>query len=145
MKRRIVNMMLSIVMTVTSIVSSTVSENKTISNSMSSNSMIDNKQVQYIDEITINRNNVQVYYVKTKKDFDRLTHIIENRNSKIIIEVSNGTVIDNNGNGMDICGFYRRYDTEKFSKGDQVQSFLVYNPDTNCIDDIVCRMDTLIE
>ena len=107
--------------------------------------MIDNKQVQYIDEITTNKNNVQVYHIKTREDFDRLTHIIENRNGKIIIEVVNTTVLDDEGNGSDQFGFYVKYDSERFHKGDKVQSIFVYNPDTNYLDDIICQTDTLIE
>lgn len=144
MKRRIVNMILSVVLA-TTIVSSTVSGDSMTNNSITSNSMIDNKQVQYIDEITTNKNNVQVYHIKTREDFDRLTHIIENRNGKIIIEVVNTTVLDDEGNGSDQFGFYVKYDSERFHKGDKVQSIFVYNPDTNYLDDIICQTDTLIE
>lgn len=150
MMKRIVCMMLSTVLTATTIVSSTVSCNSTIcssitSNNITSNSMIDNKQIQDIDEITEIKGSVQIYHIKTDEDFNRLTPVIENRNGKIIIEVSSGTVMDDNGNGIDICGYYRHYDTERFSKGNQVQSIFIYNPDTNYVDDIIYRMDTLIE
>lgn len=144
MKRSIVNMMLSIVLIATTIVSSTVSGDKIISNSMTSNSVIDDKQVQYIDEITINRENIQVYDVKTQEDCDRLTPIIENRNGKIVIEISNGIVLNDSGDGVNLCGYYQHYDTKKFLKGDRVRSIFVYNPDTNYPDDILFRMDTLI-
>ena len=90
MMKRIVCMMLSTVLTATTIVSSTVSCNSTIcssitSNNITSNSMIDNKQIQDIDEITEIKGNVQIYQAKTKEEYDRLTPVIENRNSKIII------------------------------------------------------------
>ena len=49
------------------------------------------------------------------------------------------------GDGVDICGYYQRYDSERFSKGDKVRSVFVYNSGTNYFDDIVCRMDVLIE
>lgn len=150
MMKRIVCMMLSTVLTATTIVSSTVSCNSTIcssitSNNITSNSMIDNKQRACIDEMPEIKDNMQIYHIKTKEDFNRLTHIIENRNGRIIIEVSSGTVMDDNGNGIDICGYYRHYDTERFSKGNQVQSIFIYNPDTNYVDDIIYRMDSLIE
>ena len=144
MKRRIVNMILSVVLA-TTIVSSTVSGDSIARDNTTSNSMIDNKQVQYIDEIAINNDSVQIYQAKTKEEYDRLTHIIENRNGKIIIEVSNGTVSDSEGNGTDDCGYYRHYDSEKFSPSDYVQSVFVYNTDTNSTDDILYRVDTLIE
>lgn len=106
--------------------------------------MIDDKQVQYIDEITTNKNTMQVYDVKTQEDFDRLTPIIENRNGRIIIEISSGIVLSDSGDGVNLCGYYQHYDTKKFLKGNRVQSIFVYNPDTNYPDDILFRMDTLI-
>ena len=144
MKRRIVNMILSVVLA-TTIVSSTVSGDSIARDNTTSNSMIDNKQVQYIDEIAINNDSVQIYQAKTKEEYDRLTHIIENRNGKIIIEVVDAIVLDDEGNGSDQFGFYVKYDSERFHKGDKVQSIFVYNPDTNYLDDIICQTDTLIE
>ena len=144
MKRRIVNMILSVVLA-TTIVSSTVSGDSIARDNTTSNSMIDNKQVQYIDEIAINNDSVQIYQAKTKEEYDRLTHIIENRNGKIIIEVVDAIVLDDEGNGSDQFGFYVKYDSERFHKGDKVQSIFVYNPETNYLDDIICQTDTLIE
>ena len=144
MKRRIVNMILSVVLA-TTIVSSTVSGDSIARDNTTSNSMMDNKQVQYIDEIAINNDNIQIYQAKTKEEYDRLTHIIENRNGKIIIEVVDAIVLDDEGNGSDQFGFYVKYDSERFHKGDKVQSIFVYNPDTNYLDDIICQTDTLIE
>lgn len=145
MKRSIVNMMLSIVLTTITMVSSTVSRDNMTNNSITSNSIIDDKQVQYIDKRTTNRNDVQVYHVKTREDFDRLTPIIKNRNGRIIIEISSGIVLYDSGDGINLCGYYQHYDTKKFLKGDRVRSIFVYNPDTNYPDDILFRMDTLIE
>ena len=88
--------------------------------------------------------NTEVYYIQDTEDFDALTPILENRKGKIIIEVIEGTVLDSEGNGIDTCGYYVKYDTEKFSEGDKVQTVLIYNPDTNYIDDILYRIDTLI-
>lgn len=86
-----------------------------------------------------------IFYVGSDSDHDKLLDKLENRNGKIIIEVSNGTVLDNNGNGQDTCGYYVKYDSSRFSAGDEVQSVFVYNPDTNYIDDIIYRIDTLIK
>lgn len=99
----------------------------------------------YLEAENIQSGRTQLYYTLTQKDFDALTPILENRNGKIIIEVSNGTVSDSEGNGTDDCGYYRHYDSEKFSPGDYVQSVFVYNTDTNSTDDILYRVDTLIE
>lgn len=88
--------------------------------------------------------NTEVYYIQNTEDFNALTPILENRNGKIIIEVIEGTVLDSEGNGIDTCGYYVKYDTEKFSEGDKVQTVLIYNPNTNYIDDILYRIDTLI-
>lgn len=87
----------------------------------------------------------QIYHVETESDLDALLDVLETRNGKIIIEVVNGTVDDAEGNGTDINGYYIQYDNTRFSEGDKVQSVFVYNPDNNSTDDILCRVDTLIE
>lgn len=87
----------------------------------------------------------EVFYIGSESDHEKLLDALENRNGKIIVEMSSGTVLDDEGNGQDICGYYIKYDSERFSAGDQVQSVFVYNPETNYIDDIVSRTDTLIQ
>lgn len=89
--------------------------------------------------------NTEIYFTRTQKDYDAMTEILENRNGKIIIEVIEATVLDDEGNGSDQFGFYVKYDSKRFSKGDKVQSVFVYNPDSNYIDDILYRVDSLIE
>ena len=74
-----------------------------------------------------------------------MTPILENRNGKIIIEVIDGTVLDDNGNGTDITGKYIKYDSDRFSKGDKVQTAFIYNPKTNSFDDVLYRIDTLMK
>ena len=90
-------------------------------------------------------NLTEVFYISSESDHEKLLDALENRNGKIIVEMSSGTVLDDEGNGQDICGYYIKYDSERFSAGDQVQSIFVYNPGTNAIDDIVSRTDTLIQ
>lgn len=89
--------------------------------------------------------NTEIYFTRTQKDYDAMTEILENRKGKIIIEVIEATVLDAEGNGSDQFGFYVKYDSKRFSKGDKVQSVFVYNPDTNYVDDILYRVDSLIE
>lgn len=89
--------------------------------------------------------NIEIYHSTSKEEFDRLTPILENRNGKIIIEVIDGTVLDDNGNGTDITGKYIKYDSDRFSKGDKVQTAFIYNPKTNSFDDVLYRIDSLIE
>ena len=85
--------------------------------------------------------NVEVYFTRTQKDYDRLTKVLEHRNGKVIIEVIEATVLDDEGNGSDQFGFYVKYDSKRFSKGDKVQSVFVYNPDTNYTDDFLYRVE----
>ena len=87
----------------------------------------------------------EVFYIGSDSDHEKLLDALETRNDKIVIEVSSGTVLDDEGNGQDICGYYIKYDSSRFSAGDQVQSVFVYNPETNYIDDIISRTDTLIK
>lgn len=87
----------------------------------------------------------EVFYIGSESDHEKLLDALENRNGKIIIEVSSGTVLDDEGHGRDICGYYIKYDSERFSAGNEVQSVFVYNPETNYIDDIISRTDILIQ
>lgn len=87
----------------------------------------------------------EIFYISSESDHKKLLDTLETRNGKIIIEVSSGTILDNEGNGRDICGYYIKYNSSRFSAGDQMQSVFVYNPETNYIDDIVSRTDTLIQ
>lgn len=87
----------------------------------------------------------EIYHVATEEDFDTLLDALETRNGKIIIEIINGTVDDTEGNGTDVNGYYIQYDNTRFSEGDKVQSVFVFNPDNNSPDDILYRVDTLIE
>ena len=139
MKKRIVNMILSVVLAaIMECNASAASTSKVLSNDL----MNDNVGIGVMQMV---KNSVQVQHSKTKEEFDRLTPVIENRNGRIIIEMIDATVLDDNGNGSDSFGFYVKYDSEQFSKGDKVRSVFVYNPDTNYLDDIVCRIDQLIE
>lgn len=70
--------------------------------------------------------------------------ILKNRQGKIIIEVIEATVLDDDGNACDDFGFYVKYDSGKYEKGDRVQTAFVYNPENNYLDDILYEVDTLI-
>ena len=99
----------------------------------------------YLDIPQESDSQTEVFYIGSESDHEKLLDALENRNGKIIIEVSSGTVLDDAGNGQDICGYYIKYDSERFSAGNEVQSVFVYNPETNYIDDIISRTDILIQ
>ena len=88
--------------------------------------------------------NTEVYFIRTKEDYDKMTEILENRNGKIIIKVIETTVLNNEGNASDAFGFYVKYESGKYRKGGRVQSVFVYNPDSNYSDDILYMIDSLI-
>lgn len=87
---------------------------------------------------------VRLIYTNAKEDYNSLIELLENRKGQVIIEVLPGTVLDNSGNGIDVCGYYIHYDTNRFSANDCVQSILIYNPKNNALDDILYRFDILI-
>lgn len=93
----------------------------------------------------VEQSTTQLYHVNTEQDHNALNNVLECRNGRIVIEVVQGTVLDNNGNGIDNCGYYIKYDSKQFTEGDKVETVLVYNPDTNFVDDILYRVDTKIE
>ena len=88
--------------------------------------------------------NTFVFNCKTKKHGNSLYEKLQKRKGKIYIEVVQGKVLDNKGNGKDNSGFYIHYDTKRFKKGDKVETAFVYNPQSNYTDDYVARVDTLI-
>lgn len=102
------------------------------------------KTVDVLPDGQIN-SNVEIFYTNTENDFRKLHEALKNRDGKVIIEISYGIVTDNKGNGKDALGYYRHYDTKRFAEGDKVQSVFVYNPDNNCVDDILYRIDTVVE
>ena len=139
MKKGIMNMMVTTMLVgIIGCNASAADTSKTASN----NIMNDNVGIGVIQIV---KDSVQVQHSKTREEFDRLTSVIENRNGRIIIEMIDATVLDDDGNGSDSFGFYVKYDSGQFSKGDKVRSVFVYNPDTNYLDDIVCRVDWLTE
>lgn len=163
MKKRIVEVLLAMMVSVSVIGCNTIkTADETTENDsyidmntvISYNGTADGLQLNFADgtgyyleipEIPQESDNLtEVFYISSESDHEKLLDALENRNGKIVIEVSNGTVLDNEGNGQDICGYYIKYDSSRFSAGDQVQSVFVYNPETNYIDDIVSRADTLI-
>ena len=87
---------------------------------------------------------IETHYLKTQEDFEGFNEILENRNW-IVVEISNGTVLDDDGNGVDDGGFYICYDNTRFAPGERVRTMCIYNPDTNYIDDIIYRADFLIK
>lgn len=139
MKRRIMNMVLSVILV--SMVGCNACAADT-SNVASNNVMKDHVGIGVMQ---MAKDSVQVQHSKTREEFDRLTPVIENRNGRIIIEMIDATVLDDDGNGSDSFGFYVKYDSGRFSKGDKVRSIFMYNSETNYLDDIVCRIDQLME
>jgi hypothetical protein len=139
MKRRIANIILtSVLVAVIGCNASTASTSNVSRNDI----IIDNVGIGIMQMV---KDSIRVHHSKTQEDFDRLTSVIENRNDRIIIEIIDATVLDDDGNGSDSFGFYVKYDSGRYSIGDKVRSIFVYNPGSNYFDDIVYRMDALME
>lgn len=86
----------------------------------------------------------EAYFIKSQADYERNTGAIAHRDGKIIIQVVQGTVISDNGDGELDTGGYIKYDAD-LKQGDRVETVLVYNPATNFDDDVMYRADTLIK
>lgn len=79
--------------------------------------------------------------VKGSYSYEELT----NRNGRIYIEVVDGIVLDEEGNGKILNalpdnGDYIAYN-EKYHAGDKVISLFIYSPLSNAEDDIIARLD----
>lgn len=87
-------------------------------------------------------NKVEVYNTS-----DLSAETLENRNGNIIIERVLGIVTDaENGHGCEFNGNYISYSSvDDISNGDLVCTYLIYNTDTNCIDDIAARYDYVMK
>lgn len=76
---------------------------------------------------------------------DLTEDILANRQGKLIIEKCVGTVSDNEKNGIiqnaDSDYNYISYADVDCAKGDTVTTYLIYNPETNYIDDVIERFD----
>ena len=79
--------------------------------------------------------------VKGSYSYEELT----NRNGRIYIEVVDGIVLDEEGNGKILNalpdnGDYIAYN-ETYHAGDKVISLFIYSPLSNAEDDIIARLD----
>lgn len=86
----------------------------------------------------------ETYFIKSQADYERSTDAITHKDGKIIIQIMQGTVISDNGDGDLDTGGYIKYDAD-LKQGDRVETVLVYNPATNYTDDVMYRADTLIK
>lgn len=85
-----------------------------------------------------------IYVIMPNSSNEEMIELLQNRNGKYVIEIVEGRVLDNDGNGESIYSdgnYYIHYNADEFKKGDEVLSIFVYNPDTNYEDDITHRMD----
>lgn len=65
----------------------------------------------------------------------------QNTTERPLIEAIDAKITDNDGNAIDKDGYYIKYDSRKFKKGYNAKTILVYNPHTNYVDDVICRID----
>ena len=103
-------------------------------------------QVEFYDEMIENVNTMEIY-----DNSQMTTEILTNRNGKIIVEKIIGEVTNykldgkilncnaDNGNYIN----YKRVDGAK--KGDKVLTYYIYNPFTNELDDVLTRLDFIID
>lgn len=110
------------------------------------NGKFNSSQVEFYDKMIENVNSVEIY------DSSKLTtDILTNRNGKIIIEKVIGTVENNKLDGkilnckVDSGDYisYKRVDGAK--KGDKIVTYFIYNPFTNVEDDVMERLDFIID
>lgn len=106
--------------------------------------MITNSSMVTTDTVKTTGFETETYYVKSQADYERSVDAITHKDGKIIIQIVQGTVISDNGDGELDTGGYIKYDAD-LKQGDRVETVLVYNPATNFDDDVMYRADTLIK
>lgn len=77
--------------------------------------------------------------------------ILRNRNGNIIIEECIGVVTNAEGDGKILNCYDSEYNyisykgIDKANVGDKILTYLIYNPETDYIDDIIYRFDYIIQ
>lgn len=105
-----------------------------------------NSQVEFYDNIIKDIDTVKIY------NTNELTNeILTNRNGKIIIEKVIGEVENNNLDGKILNCIDKNHDyisyksVEKVEKGNIVLTYFIYNPLSNIEDDVLTRVDFIID
>lgn len=106
--------------------------------------MITSSSMVTTDTVKTTGFETETYFIKSQADYERSADAITHKDGKIIIQIVQGTVISDNGDGELDTGGYIKYDAD-LKQGDRVETVLVYNPATNFDDDVMYRADTLIE
>lgn len=106
--------------------------------------MITSSSMVTTDTVKTTGFETETYYVKSQADYERSADAITHKDGKIIIQIVQGTVISDNGDGELDTGGYIKYDAD-LKQGDRVETVLIYNPATNFDDDVMYRADTLIK
>lgn len=106
--------------------------------------MITSSSMVTTDTVKTTGFETETYFIKSQADYERSADAITHKDGKIIIQIVQGTVISDNGDGELDTGGYIKYDAD-LKQGDRVETVLVYNPATNYTDDVMYRADTLIK
>lgn len=106
--------------------------------------MITSSSMVTTDTVKTTGFETETYFIKSQADYERSADAITHKDEKIIIQIVQGTVISDNGDGELDTGGYIKYDAD-LKQGDRVETVLVYNPATNYTDDVMYRADTLIK
>ena len=121
---------------------------------LKSHGKFDTSQVKFYDEMVLNANTIEIY------DTSELTpEIMSNRNGKIIVEKIIGRVtnykldgeilncnVDDGGYTNKDGGNYINYErVENARVGDKILTYYIYNPFSNEQDDVLTRLDFIID
>lgn len=79
--------------------------------------------------------NAKVFCPSTMAEYDIMADYIESNSTVTTIEISMGTVMDSEGNGISDYGYYIHYDKETFKEGDRVLSIFTYRNGSLDVDD----------
>lgn len=86
----------------------------------------------------------EIEFIMPNSSNEEMMELLKDRNGKLVIEICEGKVLDDEGNGESHYSdgkYYIHYDPDEYHKGDEVLSIFVYNPNTNAEDDITHRVD----
>lgn len=80
------------------------------------------------------------------KDIDEYIIVTRKDKKRVVVERVTGTVINKKKDGRDTNGYYISYKgLSGIRKGSKIVSYLVYNPATYYIDDVIERIDVVVK
>lgn len=121
--------------------------------SSNNNKAVKNENTAFSDETVLKCEEIEKEIIEEYGDFEMFStseltgEMLENRmnGDKVIVERTKGIVLDDELNGSEEDHYISYKSVEGAQPGDEIITYLVYNPATSYIDDIIERYDVIVK